>query len=92
MDKPTDTKTQVRFDGFNVSTTAGEVTMHLMLDGKIVATLQSSQKVAKTLGEVIGQSLPQEFPPGSLLHLYTPERDAEELILAKGSSLRVEDE
>jgi hypothetical protein len=41
---------------------------------------------------VIGQSLPQEFPPGSLLHLYTPERDAEELLLAKGSSLRVEDE
>jgi hypothetical protein len=35
-------------------------------------------------------ALIEEFPAGSLLDLYTPERDAEELILAKGSSLRVE--
>ena len=34
----------------------------------------------------------ERFPPGSLLHLFTPEQNAEESILVKGSSLIVEDE
>lgn len=34
----------------------------------------------------------ERFPSGSLLHLFTPRRNAEELALLKGSSLLVEDE
>jgi hypothetical protein len=34
----------------------------------------------------------EKFPPGSLLHLFTPEQNAEESVLVKGSSLTVEDE
>jgi Arc/MetJ-type ribon-helix-helix transcriptional regulator len=34
----------------------------------------------------------ESFPTGSLLHLFTPEQNAEEIALAKGSSLIVEDE
>ena len=34
----------------------------------------------------------ERFPAGSLLHLFTPRRNAEELALLKGSSLLIEDE
>ena len=34
----------------------------------------------------------ERFPAGSLLHLFTPLRNKEELALLKGSSLLVEDE
>jgi hypothetical protein len=39
-----------------------------------------------------GQLAVESFPPGSLLHLFTPEQNAEEAALAKGSSLVAEDE
>ena len=34
----------------------------------------------------------EQFPPGSLLHLFTPEQNAEEIALVKGSTLIVDDE
>jgi hypothetical protein len=92
MDNPVAPPKQVRFDGFKVSDKSGEITMALTLDGKNVITLQATHNVAKNFGQVIDKAVNPEFPPGSLLQLYTPEQNAEELILAKGSSLRVEDE
>lgn len=82
----------IHFNGFKVSVNSGEITMDLTLDGKGVVVLHAPRRVAETLGETIEKAVNEQFPPGSLLHLYTPERDAEELMLAKGSSLRVEDE
>jgi hypothetical protein len=66
--------------------------MDLTLDGKQVAVLHAPSNVAETLGRTIENAVGEHFPAGSLLHLYTEERNAEELQLAKGSSLRVEDE
>jgi len=83
---------QLRFNGFKVSVNSGELTMDLTLDGKQVAILHTPSNVAETLGRTIENAVGEQFPPGSLLHLYTEERNAEELPLAKGSSLRIEDE
>jgi hypothetical protein len=93
MDEPSKfADKQVHFNGFKVFDKGGQITMHLMLDGKNVITLQATENVAKTFGHTIQETVHPEFPPGSLLHHYTPEQDAEELMLAKASSLRVEDE
>jgi hypothetical protein len=93
METPAETRPQqLHFNGFKVSANSGEITMDLTLDGKGVAILHAPRSVAETLGQTIEQAVGEQFPPGSLLHLYTPERDAEELLLAKGSSLRIEDE
>ena len=48
--------------------------------------------IRKAVEAYVKSDAEEYYPPGSLLHCYTPERNQEELLLLKGNTFEVEHE